>query len=53
MVACAIDNAGGTVAVPTAGYALCALKNNYQNLIHSIEMTLNGKTKGVAARGWR
>ena len=44
MVACAIDNAGGTVAVPTAGFALCSLKNNYQNLIHSIEMTLNGKT---------
>ena len=44
MVACAIDGAGGTVAVPTAGYALCSLKNNYQNLIHSVEMTLNGKT---------
>ena len=44
MVACAIDNAGGTVAVPTAGFALCSLKNNYQNLIHSVEMTLNGKT---------
>jgi len=44
MVACVIDNAGATVAVPTSGFALCSLKNNYQNLIHSIEMTLNGKT---------
>ena len=44
MVACTVTNAGVTLAVPTAGYALCSLKNNYQNLIHSIEMTLNGKT---------
>ena len=44
MVACAVTAAGATVAVPTSGYALCSLKNNYQNLIHSIEMTLNGKT---------
>ncbi len=44
MAACTVTAAGATLAVPTAGYALCALKNNYQNLIHSVEMTLNGKT---------
>jgi hypothetical protein len=44
MVACTVTSAGATLAVPTAGYALCTLKNNYQNLIHSVEMTLNGKT---------
>jgi hypothetical protein len=44
MVATCITSAGATLAVPTAGYALCSLKNNYQNLVHSIEMTLNGKT---------
>jgi hypothetical protein len=32
------------LACPTAGYGLCALKNNYQNLIHSMEVTLDGKT---------
>ena len=44
MIATCITAAGATLAVPTAGYALCSLKNNYQNLVHSIEMTLNGKT---------
>ncbi len=44
MVACATTSAGVTLAPPTAGYALCSLKNNYQNLVHSAEMTLNGKT---------
>lgn len=44
MVATCITSAGATLTPPTAGYALCSLKNNYQNLIHSIEMTLNGKT---------
>ena len=44
MVACTVTAAGATLAVPTAGYALCSLKNNYQNLIHSVEMVLNGKT---------
>jgi hypothetical protein len=28
---------------PTAGYSLCALKSNYQNLIHQIEVVANGK----------
>ena len=37
-------NAGTIVAPPTSGYALCALKNNYQNLVHSMELVLNGKT---------
>ncbi len=37
-------NAGTFVAPPTSGYALCALKNNYQNLVHSMELVLNGKT---------
>ena len=44
MVATCITSAGNTLTPPTAGYALCSLKNNYQNLVHSIEMTLNGKT---------
>jgi hypothetical protein len=44
MVACAINAAGAIQTAPTSGYALCSLKNNYQNLIHSVEMTLNGKT---------
>ena len=37
-------NSGTTVAAPTSGFSLCALKNNYQNLIHSMELVLNGKT---------
>ena len=37
-------NTGTAVAPPTSGYALCSLKNNYQNLVHSMELVLNGKT---------
>ena len=37
-------NSGTTVAAPTSGFSLCALKNNYQNLVHSMELVLNGKT---------
>ena len=37
-------NTGTAVAPPTSGYALCTLKNNYQNLVHSMELVLNGKT---------
>ena len=37
-------NSGTTVAPPLSGYSLCSLKNNYQNLIHSMELVLNGKT---------
>ena len=44
MIATCVKADGTLLAVPTAGYALCALKNNYQNLVHSVEMTLNGKT---------
>ena len=31
MVACAITSAGVLTTAPTSGYALCSLKNNYQN----------------------
>jgi hypothetical protein len=44
---CAVStNAAGTTfyAAPTSGYSLCTLKNNFQNLIHSMELVLNGKT---------
>ena len=34
----------GITTAPTAGYGLCALKSNYQNLIHQIEIVCNGKT---------
>ena len=45
MVAVSTNAAGTTFyAPPTAGYSLCALKNNFQNLIHSMELVLNGKT---------
>jgi hypothetical protein len=44
MVACCSTDAGGLLAVPTAGYNLCTLKNNFQNLIHSMELVLNGRT---------
>ena len=37
-------NTGTTVAAPTSGFSLCSLKNNYQNLVHSMELVLNGKT---------
>jgi len=44
MVATTSTSAAATKTPPTAGYALCALKNNFQNLIHSMELVLNGKT---------
>ena len=45
IVMCATVSVGATIsAPPTAGYALCSLKSNYQNLIHQIEVTSNGKT---------
>ena len=45
MVACAYDNgASVTEDAPTAGAALCTLKNNYQNLIHSMELQIDNKT---------
>ena len=37
-------NTGTTVDAPISGYSLCSLKNNYQNLVHSMELVLNGKT---------
>ena len=43
MVACCSAGAA-TLAAPTAGYNLCSLKNNFQHLIHSMELVLNGKT---------
>jgi hypothetical protein len=45
MVAASTNAAGTTFYTPpTAGYSLCSLKNNFQNLIHSMELVLNGKT---------
>ena len=47
LVMCAVCTyAAGTTfyTAPTAGYFLCTLKNNFQNLIHSMELVLNGKT---------
>ena len=45
MVACAYDIGGATTEdAPTAGASLCTLKNNYQNLIHSMELVIDGKT---------
>ena len=36
---------GATIGTaPTSGFALCSLKNNFQNLIHSMELVLNGRT---------
>ena len=44
LVTVATVSAGATtLAQPTAGYSLCSLKSNYQNLIHQIEVTSNGK----------
>ena len=43
MVAC-VSAGTTTLAVPTAGYNLCTLKNNFQHLIHSMELVLNGRT---------
>ena len=37
-------SAGGTLVAPgSCGYSLCALKSNYQHLIHQIEVVANGK----------
>ena len=44
MVAICSTDAGAVLANPTAGYNLCTLKNNFQHLIHSMELVLNGKT---------
>jgi len=44
MVACASTAAGATQVPPTSGAALCTLKNNYQNLIHSMELQIDNKT---------
>ena len=44
LVMVATTSQGATLkAPPTAGYSLCALKSNYQNLIHQIEIVANGK----------
>ncbi len=43
MVAC-VSAGTGTLAAPTAGFNLCSLKNNFQHLIHSMELVLNGRT---------
>ena len=44
IVMVATVSVGATIsAPPTAGYSLCSLKSNYQNLIHQIEVTSNGK----------
>ena len=44
MVATTSTALGVTVLPPTSGAALCTLKNNYQNLIHSMELQIDGKT---------
>ena len=44
MVATTSTAAGVTVLPPTSGAALCTLKNNYQNLIHSMELLIDNKT---------
>ena len=44
MVATAATAAGVTLTPPTSGASLCTLKNNYQNLIHSMELIIDGKT---------
>ena len=44
MVAVCSTDAGGILGAPSAGYNLCTLKNNFQNLIHSMELVLNGRT---------
>jgi len=44
LVMVATTSNGATLKTPpTAGYSLCALKSNYQNLIHQIEIVANGK----------
>ena len=45
LVMVAATSTGSTLTTaPTAGYSLCSLKSNYQNLIHQIEIVANGKT---------
>lgn len=45
LVMVATTSAGSALTTaPTAGYSLCSLKSNYQNLIHQIEIVANGKT---------
>ena len=45
LVMVATTSTGSTLTTaPTAGYSLCSLKSNYQNLIHQIEIVANGKT---------
>ena len=41
---CSAGSAILPIASTTAGYSLCALKSNYQNLIHQMEVVANGKT---------
>jgi len=44
LVMVATTSQGSTLKTPpTAGYSLCSLKSNYQNLIHQIEIVANGK----------
>ena len=41
----ATASAGATIGpAPYSGFGLCSLKNNFQHLIHSMELVLNGKT---------
>ena len=44
MCAAVGQTTGAAVTPPTAGYGLCSLKSNYQNLIHQIEIINSGKT---------
>jgi hypothetical protein len=44
MVATCSTALAALVAPPTGAYSLCSLKSNYQNLIHQIELTANGKS---------
>ena len=45
IIMCATVSAAGVTVAPgtMAAYSLCSLKSNYQNLIHQIEITSNGK----------
>jgi hypothetical protein len=45
IVMCATVSAAGVTVAPStmAAYSLCSLKSNYQNLIHQIEVTSNGR----------
>ena len=44
MVAVASTALGVTQTPPTSGASLCTLNKNYQNLIHSMELIIDGKT---------